>query len=112
MEAGHHRPDRDVEDLRRVRVGEVADVDEHDDVAELGRDLGQRVHDGVLRQALDDDVLLERLLARRRGELVREVVVGLLERLRLRRALDAAATVDVQVREDAQEPGAHVRARE
>jgi len=80
MEARHHRADRDVEDLRRVRVREVADVDEHDDLAELWRDVSERVHDGILRQALDDTLLVEDLLARRGCELVGEEVVALLAR--------------------------------
>src|SRR5207249_1678976 len=69
------------------------------------------VHDGILRQALDDTVLVEHVLAAGGGELVREVVVALLERLHVGRALDAPAPVDVEVREDAKEPGAHVRTR-
>ena len=35
MEPGHDRAHRDVEDLGGVGVAEVADVDEHDDVAEV-----------------------------------------------------------------------------
>ena len=38
MKAGHDRADRDVEDLRRIGVGEVADVDEDDHVAKVVRD--------------------------------------------------------------------------
>ena len=45
------------------------------------------------------------------GEPVVEVVVVRLERLHLRRPLLAAATVDVEVREDPQQPRAEVRAR-
>ncbi len=47
----------------------------------------------------------------RLGELVVEVVVVRLERLHLRRALLAAPAVDVEVRQDPQEPRAEVRAR-
>ena len=54
MEAGHDGADRDVEDLRRVLVGEVADVDEHDHVAEVVRHGRERRDDVVLRQPLDD----------------------------------------------------------
>jgi hypothetical protein len=50
MEARHHRPDRDTQDLRRVLIAEVTDVDQHDHVAEVVRDLGERRDDVVLRQ--------------------------------------------------------------
>ena len=53
MQTGHDRPDRDVEDLRRVGVGEVADVDVHDHVAEVVGHGGERA-----------DVVLETVLAR------------------------------------------------
>ena len=103
MQTRHHCPDRNVQDLGRVRIREVADVDEDDDVAEIVRHLGQRGHDVVLRQALDDPFLVIAPLA---GgfELVVEEVVAFLERLQVRRALLSATTVDVQVREDAREP--------
>ena len=48
MKAGHDGADRDVEDLRRIGVGEVADVDEHDHVAKVVRDGRQRADDVVL----------------------------------------------------------------
>ena len=50
-------------------------------------------------------------LARRLLELVVEVVVAFLERLHLGRALLAPAAVDVEVREDPEEPRAQVRPR-
>jgi hypothetical protein len=78
--AGHDGPDRDVEDLRRVGVAEVADVDEHDDVAEVVRERRKGRHDRVLGEPLDDAVLVEHLLAARLGDPVGEVVVVLLER--------------------------------
>src|SRR4249920_892240 len=111
VESRHDGSDGHVEDLCGISVRKVPDVDQHDDVAELRLDLRQGVHDRVLRQALDDLVRLERFLAGGRGHLVREVVVGLFELLRLRRALDLATPVDVQVREDAEEPRAQVRPR-
>ena len=66
-------------------------------------------HDGVLREPLDDPLLVPRrpsLL-----EPVVEEVVALLHRLHVGRALLAAAAVDVEVREDAHEPGPEVRPR-
>ena len=110
MQPRHHGTDRDVEDLGRLRVAELADVDEHDDVAEVVRDLGERVDDAALREPLDHLVLLERLLALGGRDLVGEVVVAFLERLEIGRALDLAAPVEVQVGEDPQQPGAQVRA--
>ena len=110
MQAGHDGADRDVEDLRRVRVGEVADVDEHEHVAEVVRHLGERLDDVVLREPLDDALLVGRL-ALRLLELVREVVVAL-PRAAASSGVRwiAAAAVDVQVGEDPQQPGAQVRA--
>ena len=75
------------------------------------RHLGQRSHDVVLRQPLDDALLVARAAVAGRLEPVVEEVVAFLERLLIGRALLAPAAVDVQVREDAQEPGAQVRAR-
>ena len=43
--------------------------------------------------------------------LVREVVVALLDRLHVGRPLHLAAAVEVEVREDPEQPGAEVRAR-
>ena len=62
------------------------------------------------RQALDDPLLVEVAVAGRRLEPVVEEVVALLQRLRLRRALRAAAAIDVEVGQDAEQPGAEVRA--
>ena len=81
MQPGHDGADRDVEDLGGVGVAELAEVDEDDDVAEVVRERGERVDDAALREPLDDALLVERLLALDRGELVREEVVALLERL-------------------------------
>ena len=39
----HHRADRDVEDLGRVRVAEVAEIDKHEHVAEVVRHLESAV---------------------------------------------------------------------
>ena len=110
VQARHDGADRDVENLRGVGVGEVADVDEHDDVAKVVRHLGQRSDDVVLRQPLDDAVLVARAAVAGRLELVVEEVVAFLERLHVGRALLPPAAVDVQVREDAQQPRAQVRA--
>ena len=65
------------------------------------------------RQPLEHALLVRVLVGHLRLELVvEEVVAGLaVERRRLRRALLAAAAVDVQVREDPEQPGAQVRAR-
>ena len=64
----------------------------------------------VLREALDHALLVGVLVGDGRLELVVEEVVAFLERLRVGAALRAAAAVDVEVREDAQEPGAQVGA--
>ena len=71
----------------------------------------ERADDVVLRQSLDDALLVGVAVARRLLEAVVEEVVTFLERLLVRRALLAPAAVDVQVGEDAQQPGAQVRAR-
>src|SRR5438105_7248426 len=55
-------------------------------------------------------LFVARAVARRLQPVVEEVV-AFLERLHVWGALLAAAAVDVQVREDAQEPGAQVRPR-
>ena len=64
---------------------------------------------GTAYLALDDLLLFG--LAARLLEPVVEEVVAFLERLGVRRALPAPAAVDVEVREDAEEPGPEVRAR-
>ena len=111
MQTRHDGADRDVEDLGRLGVGEAADVDEHDDVAEVVRHLGERLDDAVLREPREHALLLLGLrVAARRGQAVVEEVVALLHRLGLRPALPRARPVDVQVREDAEQPGAQVRA--
>ena len=47
MQAGHHGPDWNVENLGRIGVAEIADVDEHDDITEVmghrGESLGHVV---------------------------------------------------------------------
>ena len=111
MQTRHDGTDRDVEDLGRVLVGEVADVDEHDDVAEVVRDDRQRPDDVVLREPLDDVLLVSVAVARGLLEPVVQEVVTFLKRLLVRRALLAPAAVDVQVGEDPQQPGTQVRAR-
>ena len=58
VQAGHDGADRDVEDLRRLLVGEVADVDEHDDVAEVVRHVRRGRRRSVLREPLDDALLV------------------------------------------------------
>jgi hypothetical protein len=109
VQARHHRADRNVENLRSVRIREVADVHQHDDVAEVMRHLRKRTDDIVLRQPLDDPFLIARPVTRCL-ELVVEEVVAFLERLRVRRALLLAAAIDVQVRQDPQQPCPQVRA--
>ena len=71
------------------------------------RDRRQR-RDGVILR----EPLVDALLGRVAGllELVVEEVVALLERLHVWRALQAPAAVDVEVRENAEEPRAQVRA--
>ena len=49
MKARHDGADRDVEDLSRLGVAELADVDEDDDVPEVVGNLGERFRDVVLR---------------------------------------------------------------
>ena len=85
MEAGHHGADRDIENLRGVLVAEVADVHEDDDVAEVVRYGRERVDDRILREALDDALLV--FAARLGLEAVVEEVVAFLERLVVGRAL-------------------------
>ena len=58
MKTGHDGADRDVQDLGRVRVAEVAEVNEHEHVTEVVRHCGERRHDVVLRQTLYDLVLV------------------------------------------------------
>ena len=75
---------------------------------------GKGLDDVVLRQPLDNSLLVRRLRARVDavgGELVVQVVVVRLERRRLRRPLAAPPAVDVEVRQDPQQPSAQVRAR-
>ena len=81
------------------------------DVTEIVRHLGERLDDAVLREPLDHALLVGVLVGDRGLELVVEEVVAFLERLGVGRALHAAAAVDVQVGQDAQQPGAQVRAR-
>ena len=69
----------------------------------------ERVDDGVLREPLDDALLVG--AAGGLLEPVVEEVVAFLHRLHVRRALLPAPAVDVEVRQDAHEPGAEVRAR-
>ena len=87
VETGHDRPDRDVEDLRRVLVREVADVDQDDDIPEVVRHGRERIDGVILGQPSEDLLLLRVALGQRVGEAVVEVVVAFLERLRVRRAL-------------------------
>jgi len=47
MKTGHDGADRDVEDLRGIGVREVAEVDEHEHVAEVVRDFGEGCDDIV-----------------------------------------------------------------
>src|SRR5262249_46363141 len=108
---GHDGSYRHVEDLCCISVRKVPDVDQYDDVPKLRWDLGERIHDGVLGQALDHVVRLERLLTGRGSDLVRGVVIRLFEWLGLRRSLDLAAAIDVEVREDAKQPRTEIRAR-
>jgi len=93
MQPGHHRPDGDVEDLRGVGIAELADVDEHDDVAKVMGDVRERVHDRVLREALDHPLLVEQLLTGLFGHAVREVVVALVQGGLVRSPLDAPTAV-------------------
>src|SRR3954447_3475872 len=109
VQSAHDGSDRDVQDLRGVRIAELADVHEDEDIAEVVRHMCERVDDRSLRELLDHALLVERP-ALRFLDLVVEVVVGMLVyRRRLRRALLSATAVDVQVREDAKQPGAEVR---
>ena len=108
MQPRHDCPDRDVEDLRRVGIREVPDVDEHDHVTEVVRYFGECFDHVVLRETLDDAVLVGRTV---RGlfEPVVEEVVPFLERLRIWLPLDPTPAIDVQVREDAKQPGTKIR---
>src|SRR4051812_40803540 len=110
VQPAHDRADRDVEDLRGVGIAELADVHEHEDVAEVVRHVCKRVDDRSLRELLDHALLVERPAVRFLDLVVEVVVRMLVDRRRLRRALLAATAVDVQVREDAKQPGAKVRA--
>src|SRR6185295_9452011 len=75
MKARHDGADRNVENLGRVGVTEVPEVDQNDDIAKVVRERRECVHDASLREPLDHTLLVERLLALDRGELVREEVV-------------------------------------
>ena len=57
VEARHHRPDRDPEDLGGIGVGELADVHEHHDLAEVLGDLAERLDDAASRQAREHALL-------------------------------------------------------
>ena len=78
MKARHDGADRDVEDLRGLRVAELADVDEDEHVAEVVRHRRERLGDVVLREPLEN-ALLVALVGR--VEAVVEEVVAFLERL-------------------------------
>src|SRR5580765_8182530 len=106
MKSRHDGADRNVEDLRGLRVAELADVDKYEHVAEVMRHRREGLGDVVLRQPLENSLLVALV---GRVETVVEEVVALLERLGVRCPLRAAAAVYVQVREDAQEPRAEVR---
>jgi hypothetical protein len=73
VQARHHCADRDVEDLGRVLIREVADVDEDEHVAEVVRHRRERFDD-VLGEPLDDPVRVGDRLARRLLEPVVEEV--------------------------------------
>ena len=109
MQAGHDRPHRDVEDLRGIGVAEVADVDQHDHVAEVVRHVGERLHDGPATAA--------RRPAPRRSACRRPPRGGRRGSSRPPRAAACRAhaapapAVDVEVREDAQQPRAQVGPR-
>ena len=48
MEPGHDRADRDVQDVRRLLVGKLADVDQDDHVAKVVWNCGEHIDDVVL----------------------------------------------------------------
>ena len=48
MKARHDGADRDVEDLGRVGIAEVPEIDEDDDVAEIVRERCERIDDAAL----------------------------------------------------------------
>src|SRR5262245_35201783 len=62
-------------------------------------------------EQLDNTLLEEGLLALRSDHLVGGGMVALLHRLEVGRALDLAAAIEVEVGEDAEEPGSEVRPR-
>src|SRR5919205_522526 len=92
-----------------ILIAEVADVDQYEYVAEIVRNGRERAHDVVLRETLDDALLVGDAAVGLRQLVVEEVVVRL-ERLHLRRALVAPAAIDVEIREDPEQPGAEIRA--
>src|ERR1041385_7068224 len=77
VQTRHHGTDRDVENLRRIGIAEVADVDENDHVAKVVRYLGEGGDDVVLGETLDD--LVGRAAVTRSLEPVVEEVVAFLE---------------------------------
>src|SRR5207248_4409445 len=79
VQTRHDGADGNVEDLGGVRVGEVADVYEHDHVAKVVRNVRERLHDVLLRESLDDAVGVA-LPVTRLLQLVVEEVVAFLER--------------------------------
>lgn len=105
MEPRHHCSHGNIEDLGRIGVRELADIDEDDRVTEVMWHFGERLNHHVLRKSLDDALLVGVLLGDRLFKLVVEEVVALFKRLRIGRALRLPSTIDVEVREDAQQPG-------
>src|SRR4029453_13288416 len=108
VQARHDRADRNVEDLRRIAVAEVGEIDEQDDVPEVVWKISERRDGVVLGEPLPDATPVGVPVTRLFQAVVEELVV-LLQRLLVGSALDLAAAVDVQVGKNPEEPGAEVR---
>jgi hypothetical protein len=58
VQPGHDGPDRDIEDLRRIGIAEIADIDEDEHVAEIVRHLRERGHRIILGEPPVDPLLI------------------------------------------------------
>src|SRR5450759_5989641 len=109
----HDGADRNRQDLRRLLVAELAEIDQYEHVAEVVWQSRQGIDDAGLRESIQQSlfVVARVVTARRRVEAVVEGVVAFLQRAFGRSSLLPPASIAVDVGEDAKKPGAHVSAR-
>ena len=107
MQTAHDRANGDLEHIGGLLIGKIAEVDQHHDLAERQRQLGQRVQDRTGRESLDQDINIGDRVATE--TLVEVVVVGLEPQL-LGCSLLLARIVNREVVQDAQQPRAQIRA--